>query len=407
MVVALRALRHRRFAALWLGQTLSRVGDFIYEIVIAWWVLQETGSAAVMSTVLIVTFLPVAVFTLVGGVVVDRAPKAWLMLASDLLRALAVLGVAFLATADQMALWWIYGLGLLFGVADAFFTPAYFALVPELVPEEDLNSANALTSLSFQLGRVLGPALGGVIVAAGGAALGLFINGASFVVAALCLLPLLAVSKVPARDPQASQAHWLADLREGLATVRAQPFLRLALGLGALAGAFLVGPFLVSMPFLITERFGEDARIYGLLLACFPAGFVLGGLWGGRQERLPQRGRVIFGGLAVGGLALGLFGLPAVPAWGLMALAVLNGFALQVNGLAWVGLVQERVPAEQLGRVSSLEQLLSWTLTPVAFALTGWLVGRWGPAFTFWLGGFGALALALAGLLHPATQEVD
>ena len=72
MFAALRALRHRRFAFLWAGQTLSRIGDFVYEIVIAWWVLKETGSAAVMSTVLIVTFLPIAVFTLVGGVVVDR-----------------------------------------------------------------------------------------------------------------------------------------------------------------------------------------------------------------------------------------------------------------------------------------------------------------------------------------------
>lgn len=406
MFDAFRALRHRRFAALWLGQTLSRIGDFIYEIVIAWWVLQETGSAAVMSTVLIVTFLPVAVFTLVGGVVVDRAPRAWLMLVSDLLRALAVLGVAFLAAADhRLALWWIYALGLLFGIADAFFTPAYFALVPELVPEEDLGSANALTSLSFQLGRVVGPALGGLIVAAGGAVLGLFVNGASFVVAALCLLPLLAGSRAPVRSGEGT--HWSADLREGLATVRAQPFLRLALGLGAVAGAFLVGPFLVSMPFLITERFGEDARVYGLLLACFPLGFVLGGLWGGRQARLPRRGLVVFGGLSLGALALGLFGLPMVPIWGLMALAVINGFALEVNGLAWVGLIQERVPPEQLGRVSSLEQLLSWTLTPVAFAVTGWLAGRWGPAFTFWLGGGGALAVALVGLLHPATRDVD
>ncbi len=407
MFSALRALRHRRFAFLWAGQTLSRIGDFVYEIVIAWWVLKETGSAAVMSAVLIVTFLPVAVFTLVGGVVVDRAPRAWLMLVSDLLRAGAVLGVAFLAAAGRLEIWMVYGLGLLFGIADAFFTPAYFALVPELVPEDDLNSANALSSLSFQLGRVVGPAIGGLIVATGGEVLGLFINGGSFVVAGACLLPLLATSRAPARDPQAPAAHWLADLRQGLATVRAQPFLRMALGMGALVGACLVGPFLVSMPFLISERFGEDSRIYGLILACFPVGFVLGSLWGGKQQRLPRRGMVMFGGMAVGALALGLFGLPMVPMWGMMALAVVNGFALELNGLAWVVLLQEKVPSEQLGRVASLEQLLSWTLTPLAFAVAGWLTGRWGPAFTFWVGGASALLFALVGLLHPATRAVD
>ena len=105
MFAALRALRHRRFAFLWAGQTLSRIGDFVYQIVIAWWVLEETGSAAVMSAVLIVTFLPVAVFTLIGGVVVDRVSRPWLMLVSDLVRAAAVLGVAGLAATDRLEIW--------------------------------------------------------------------------------------------------------------------------------------------------------------------------------------------------------------------------------------------------------------------------------------------------------------
>lgn len=220
MLSAFRALRHHRFALLWAGQTLSRIGDFVYEIVVAWWVLQATGSAAIMGTVLIVTFLPVAVFTLVGGVVVDRAPRVWLMLISDVARGVAVLGVAFMAAIDRLDLWMVYALGLLFGIADAFFQPAYFALVPELVPEEDLNSANALTSLSFQLGRVVGPALGGIIVAAGGAVLGLFLNAASFALAATLLVPLLAGSRAPERAEDTERVHWRAELRQGLATVR-------------------------------------------------------------------------------------------------------------------------------------------------------------------------------------------
>ena len=406
MFAALRALRHRRFAFLWAGQTLSRIGDFVYQIVIAWWVLEETGSAAVMSAVLIVTFLPVAVFTLIGGVVVDRVSRPWLMLVSDLVRAAAVLGVAGLAATDRLEIWMVYALGLLFGIADAFFQPAYFALVPELVPEEDLTSANALTSLSFQLGRVLGPAMGGFIVATGGTVLGLFVNGGSFALSALLLLPLLVGAQAPQREPGEAQSHWRQDLREGMDTVRGQPILVLGLLAGALAATFLVGPFLVSMPFMVGERFGADSRVYGFLLACFPVGFVLGSLWGGRLARLPRRGIVLFGGMALAAVALTLFGLP-LPLAAMAGLALINGFSLELAGMAWTLLLQEHVPAEQLGRVASLDQLLSWTLTPVAFAAAGWATEHWGPGPAFVAGGSAAALVCLAALLHPAVRAVD
>lgn len=406
MFAALRALRHRRFAFLWAGQTLSRIGDFVYEIVIAWWVLKETGSAAVMSTVLIVTFLPIALFTLVGGVVVDRVSRPWLMLVSDLLRAGAVLGVAGLAAAGRLEIWMVYALGLLFGIADAFFNPAYFALVPELVPKEDLTSANALTSLSYQLGRVVGPALGGLIVAAGGTVLGLTINGISFVVGALLLLPLLPGARAPRRDPERTESHWRQDLREGFDTVRAQPILITGLLLGALAAACLVGPFLVSMPFMIGERFGADPRVYGFLLACFPIGFVLGGLWGGRLTGLPRRGLVYFGGMGIAAVALSLFGL-SLPLAALAILALVNGFSLELAGMAWTLLQQEHVPAEQLGRVASLDQLLGWSLTPVAFAVAGWTTQHWGAGLTFVLGGGAAAFICLAALLNPAVLATE
>lgn len=406
MLSAFRALRHHRFALLWAGQTLSRIGDFVYEIVVAWWVLQATGSAAIMGTVLIVTFLPVAVFTLVGGVVVDRAPRVWLMLISDVARGVAVLGVAFMAAIDRLDLWMVYALGLLFGIADAFFQPAYFALVPELVPEEDLNSANALTSLSFQLGRVVGPALGGIIVAAGGAVLGLFLNAASFALAATLLVPLLAGSRAPERAEDTERVHWRAELRQGLATVRRQPVLWVGMLAGAVVAALLVGPFLVSMPFLVAERFGDDPRVYGFLLAMFPVGFILGGLWAGRQLRLRRRGLLMFGGMAVAALALSLFGLP-VPLVILVAAALVNGFSLEIAGMCWTVLVQEQVPSEQLGRIASLDQLLNWTATPIAFAVAGWATEARGPAPVFLFGGLAAAAVALLALIHSGVRHSD
>jgi MFS family permease len=404
---AFRALGHRGFALVWTGQTVSRVGDSVYQVVIAWWVLEETGSAAVMGTVFIVTFLPVALASLAGGVVVDRLPRVPIMLVSDILRAVAVLGMAGLAAQDRIELWMVYALGLLFGVSDAFFQPAYFALVPELVPEEDLPSANALTSMSFQLGRVVGPALGGIILAAGGSTTGLFVNGLSFVVSAAFLLPLTFRRWRPAGEAAPRpRTHWQEELREGVATIARVPILWTGLTVSAVSGALLVGPFLVALPFMVAERFDQDPRVFGFLLACFPVGFILGSLWGGRQPRLRHRGRLMFGGVAVAGVMLALYGLP-VPLAVLVLAALANGFGLELFGLASVITTQDLVPNERLGRVASLDQLAGWIATPIALALAGWGTGVVGATTVILVGGGAAAGLALLPLALPAIWRFD
>ena len=162
ILTVFRSLKQRNFLTLWIGQTISRVGDYVYEIALAWWVLQKTGSAQTMSLVLIFALTPSILFALLGGVVVDRFSRPKLMFISDVLRGFVALVVALLAGANLLALWHIYIASLLFGFLDAFFQPAYAALVPQLVPEPDLTSANALTSLSLNLRAGRGPFAGSV-----------------------------------------------------------------------------------------------------------------------------------------------------------------------------------------------------------------------------------------------------
>ena len=188
----LRALGHRPFALVWSGSLISRVGDFLYELALAWWVLQETGSPTAMATVLVLAFVPMLVFLLVGGVLVDRLARVRVMFASEVARGVVVTAVAALAFADALELWHVYIAAFVFGAVDAFFQPAYTAAVPELVPRDDLQSANALSSLAIQAGRVVGPPVGGVLVAAGGTAFAFGANGLSFFLSAALLLPLLA-----------------------------------------------------------------------------------------------------------------------------------------------------------------------------------------------------------------------
>jgi hypothetical protein len=160
-----RALSNRSFALLWIGQTTSSIGDFLYEIVLAWWVLQQTGSALIMGAVLICAFVPMVLCSLLGGVVVDRLPRVHIMLVSDLVRGVIVAGVAILALRQSLQVWHVLVASVVFGTIDAFFRPAYIALVPELVASKNLPSANALTSMSLQIGRIAGPVLGATVIA--------------------------------------------------------------------------------------------------------------------------------------------------------------------------------------------------------------------------------------------------
>lgn len=172
-----RSLAHRPFALLWSGQTVSRLGDSLYSIALAWWVLEKTGSAAAMGVVLICSTIPMLLLLLVGGVAVDRLPRVRLMLTSDLVRGALVALIAFLAFQDWLELWQLFVLSALFGVVRAFFYPAYTAIIPDLVPAEMLPSANSLRSTNLQMAQIIGPGIGAAIVAFGGTTLAFALDG--------------------------------------------------------------------------------------------------------------------------------------------------------------------------------------------------------------------------------------
>lgn len=394
-----RALTHQPFTYLWAGQSVSRLGDHLHEVVLAWWVLQATGSAAAMATVFSLTLVPTLLFLLIGGVAVDRYPRARLMLAADIGRGLLVLIMAVLALNGQLQIEMVYAVSLAFGLLNAFFNPAYMALIPSLVPATDLPSANALTSLSVQTGRIVGPAVGVMVMNVAGIGWAILVNALTFFVSAAFLLPLAWRENRPTRsDP--TTTGWrqvFADLREGVGEVTRNPWLWINILVFAITNITLSGPYTVAMPFLVKDTLHQDARWLGFLYAMFAAGYGIAGLWLGRRHQIRRRGLQVLGGTAVAGVMLALFGLP-LPLPFLLLAAVINGFALEASTLAWLSLVQERVPLERLGRVASVEEIGSIALIPLGFALAGWTTTQWGPAPTFLLGGM-ITAVLTTGLL--------
>ena len=360
-----------------------------------------------MGAVFLFTLTPTILFVLLGGALVDRLPRARLLFLSDLGRGAIMTLITLLAFSNQLELWMVYIGSLLFGFADAFFTPALQALVPQIIPQEDLTSANSINSLSMQLGRVAGPALGGILVGFGGTTLAFGINAASFLISAFTLIPLLSIP-APARseETESTPQHLLADIREGWQTTVASPILWVSIITFAFVNITLAGPFSVGMPFLVRNHLGGDEKLLGLLYAVFPIGYAISGVALGNVQRLRHRGIVSYICSAVAGIGLGVFGLK-LPLWALIVAALVNGAALEISGLIWTNILQEFVPQEKLGRIASIDTLGSFVLLPLGFAFTGWLVDRLDIAIIFIAAGAVAALVSLLPLLHPSIRGLD
>lgn len=410
---ALRALKNRAFAFMWTGQTISRLGDNLYRIALAWWVLEKTGSAVAMGTVLVFSQIPMLLFLLIGGVVVDRLPRLRVMLISDILSGLAVTFVAVFSWLDLLELWHLYLASLTFGFVEAFFFPAYQAVIPTIASKDELLSANSLNGLSQRVMGILGPALGAALVALGGTSLAFGLDALSFFVSAAFVLPILrsGVEKIKHNEKVGRSLSegiklGMADLREGFRFVLTVPWIWISIILFAFINVTDAGPRAVAMPFLIKDDLGAGVEMFGWIGSVTSLGFVIGMLLLGQIVRLRRRG--LLGYLAV--MLQGLMFLPfafKLPIPILFVATFIYGFMFSVFGLIWPTTVQELVPERLLGRVFSIDALGSWVLLPIGFALAGWLTELFGAPTVFLVGGIGTVALTALGLLHPAIRKLD
>jgi MFS family permease len=400
----LRALKNRPFALVWSGQTVSLLGDRIFQVALAWWVLEKTGSAVAMGTVFIFSTIPMLVFLLIGGVLVDRFPRLWLMLISDLARGLVIGTVAVLAYLDRLEIWHVYLFSLVFGFVDAFFQPAYRAVMPEVTPADDLTSANSLTSLSGELAGIAGPAAGAAIVALGGTPLAFALDSCSFLASAVCVLPILGLASSPKLEHKSSSV--LADLREGLAAVMASPWLWVTILVAGLSNIAYAGPMEVSLPFLIKDYRHVGVGMLGLFYSATAIGSVLATIWLGRLPKLRRRGYLLYGSWALIGIMVIMIGLP-VPIPVILIAAAVIGACNATLALAWINSLQEMVPRHLLGRVTSVDYLGSYIFLPLGFAFGGWAAERFGAPLVFIFGGALQTLFVLLGLLHPRVRTVD
>ncbi|HEX3272127.1 MAG TPA: MFS transporter, partial [Ktedonobacterales bacterium] len=348
-----RALRSRPFALLWLGQTISTLGDGAYLTALAWQVLILTGSGAAMGIVLIATSVPRLLFLLLGGVIADRLPRRLVMLWADAGRAVAVGAIAVLSHTNTLQFWQLIALGLLFGLSQAFFLPAYQSIAPQLVEVEALPSANALNGLTREIGILVGPALGAVLVANFSTASAFGFDALTFLISALCLLavrvpfkPLLAQEGLETEPAKRRGARGVfADIREGIGYIATSSWLWVTIAIASLGNA-LRAPYSVTLPLHVRDFYHYGVGLYGAIISASAVGAILATLIVGQLRRIHHRGIVAYSALVVSSLAMMAFALP-VP-HDLVPVITLTAFALDGAGIGcfeiiWVTVLQEMV----------------------------------------------------------------
>ncbi len=398
---AFAALRHRNYRLWFFGQMISQMGTWMQSVAQGWVVFQLTGSELALGTIPFVGSLPTLFLMLPAGVVADRVPKRRVLLFTQTAMMLLAFILAVLAATGTMQVWHIVVLAVGLGIANSFDAPARQALAVEMVEDRrDLMNAIAMNSTLFNIARIVGPALAGIILAARGAAWCFALNGVSF----LAVLVALAAMRLPATPRASRSAAMMAQMAEGLRYVWQNVNVRTIIAVVGVA-SLAIGSYGVLFPAFATDVYGTGATGLGWLNACMGVGALAGALTvatlGGyrRKGRLLTIGNLAFPAAVLlfalcGSLAPALLGhgwLPSTavtiagmtfPPFFILALVMLvgTGWGVMMQNAMANTLVQTIVPDELRGRVMSAYMLVFFGTSPFGSLLMGSLAQALGPA---------------------------
>lgn len=395
------ALRHRNFRLFLLGQLMALAGTWMQIIAQGWLVYELSGSELMLGVVGFASAIPALVISPWGGVVTDRMSRRKLLIITQVGTRAPALVLAGLTFAGVVEVWHVIVLAVVLGVVNAFDGPARQAFVVEMVGRDDLPNAIAMNSMSFNLGRIVGPAVGGVMLVTVGAGWCFLVNGLSVIPVVISLVMMV----LPAYEPKTGQLSPWQQLRGGLSYVRHSPVLRALLLLSLLFSLFGI-TYGTVLPAFVDKVLNADAAAFGALNAMSGIGAVTAAFLVARYGDRGQRGRW---------LAWALMGFPLV----LMLFAVTSSYwvSLVLSGLLGVGfmfvytllntLLQTNLVDEMRGRVLSLYTLTFFGFTPFGNLLVGAMSESFGLSIALLTSAAACLVFGGAVLLWtPAVQRL-
>jgi MFS family permease len=400
-------LANRDFRLLFTGRCVSLLGDGAFLVAMAWEAYTLSNAPTALSLLGIAMTVPLVALLLFGGVVSDRHGRRKVMLTADLVRALLLALLAALAATGTLRLWQMMVIVAIYGGAQAFFDPASDAILPEIVPDAQLAEANAVEQVVRPLAlRLAGPAIGGVLVGVFGLGAAFMADAATFVVSAATLWAMSARASSEAWVAGAQLERATAQAREGWSYVRGHVWLWGTFASAGVAYLLFMGPAEVLLPFMVKHVLRGSGLQLGLVLGAGGLGSVAAALAMTRSG-LPTRSMsFIYLVWTLGTLAIAGYGL-ANAVWELMLASVAFNLLETAGTIVWATMKQRHVPGQMLGRVSSLDWLISIGLLPVSFALTAPLSAAFGVRATLIVAGVAGAAATLGGLALPGMRAVD
>lgn len=392
----------RDFRLLWSASTISLLGDGIWFVAIGWQTLALSNSATALAVVWLAFTLPHIAMLLFGGVISDRLPRRRVLLAANIVSGVFVGAMAVLSLTGTLSLWKLVILVAGYGASEAVFGPAYGAIVPELVDREILQQANSLNQLNRPVAlRLVGPVLGGLLVGAFGAGTAFAFDALTFAASA-AILSRMRVPRTVFEGMETSVRAVLREVGEGLAAVRRVPWLWAGMGADAIGTLATWGCVQALVPIVVRDDLGGSAATLGFVYAAGGVGAVVAALLTGSRGSLRRPVVVLFLVMAGKVAAVGLFAFATSAATAMLA-SFLMGSLSTVGLVIWMTLIHERVQGDLLGRVNSIDWLVSTSLMPIALAVVGPLADAFGARALLAVTGFGGALIVLSFLLVPGV----
>jgi MFS family permease len=397
----LEALRHRDFRFLWAGQTVSQIGDAAFVVALGWRAFTLTHKASSLGIVLMVEALGLVATLLIGGVLADRYSRKLLLIGSDGARALVIAALAAVDATGHLTFGMLIAFVALHGLGSGLFQPAFGGIVPLLVEEPSLGSANALVGISRQAAFVVGPALAGLIYGLAGSSAIFAADAASFVASAAVLA--FARPRVYLRGPTERLRR---ELTSGFRYVVKVPWLWITIG--TFSVVLLVGyaALQVLLPKLVEEEWNGGVGSYGLLFTLQGVGMVIGSVVLGQTSPARRRGTLIYALFVVNSAFGALLGLSPWFA-GAAVLQVGRGFCVGFAITLWDTMVMQRVPPQMLARVISMDWFGSLGLLPAGLGIWAALAGLAAPGTLIAVSSAFCTGLFLLGLSDRRIRAVQ
>jgi MFS family permease len=397
-VSTLGPLAHPQFRLLFLGRAVSFFGNAVAPVALAFAVLDLTGSKSDLGLLLAARSVPQVLFLLIGGTISDRLPRHHVMVASSVVSGLSQVTIAVLLLTHHAALWHLVVLAVVNGISTAFFFPASSGVIPQTVPSDLLQQANAVLRLALNASWIGGAALGGIAVAAVGAGWAVAFDGGTFLVSAL----LIGAMSVRAAERE-EQTTFLAEIRDGWREFRVRTWLWVIVLQFSFVNAAESGALNVLGPGIAKSELG-GAAAWGFILAAESAGLIVGGLLVLRYK--PRRILLVatFGILVMPIVLVALAETTSVPL--IMAAAFVAGLGIETFGVLWDTTMQQEIPQQKLSRLYAYDLLGSIMLTPVGFAVAGPLADAIGIEETLWAAFACIVVASLAVLAVPEVRNL-